>query len=82
MKEPYREAGGAFIWLADMSRRYISRAVRSLARHAHDATPKDWRAVTKILGYLGGTKDLGLKFTGKGGRLVAHGFQLRHRPRG
>ena len=71
-EEPYREAVGALMWLAKMSRPDIANAVRSVARHTHDATQEDWKAVTKILGYLRGTKHLGLTLSGRGGRLVAY----------
>ena len=70
--QPFREAVGALMWLANTSRPDIANAVRSVARRTHDATEGDWDAVLKILGYLRGTKTLGLTLTGKGGDLVAY----------
>ena len=55
-----------------MTRPDIANAVRSTARRAHDANREDWKTVLNILGYLHGTKDLGLGLTGTGGQLVAY----------
>ena len=71
-EEPFREAVGALMWVANTSRPDIANAVRSVARRAHDPTDDDWSAVTKILGYLRGTKERGLTLTGARGGLVAY----------
>lgn len=60
------------MWLENLSRPGIANAVRSVARRAYDATRENWKAVTKILGCLRETKDLGVELTGDGRELVAH----------
>lgn len=57
------------MWLANTD---IANAARSVVRRVHDATREDWKAVTKILGYLPGTNDHDFKFTGIGGQLMAY----------
>lgn len=57
-KESCREAVGALMWLSNMSPPDIVKVVRSVAHRAHDSTPEDWKDVTKILGYVRGTRTL------------------------
>ncbi|CAB1100018.1 unnamed protein product [Ectocarpus sp. CCAP 1310/34] len=40
----------------------VSFAVRAVARHAHAPAKRHWDAVQKILGYLKGTRDLGITY--------------------
>ena len=60
--EPYREAVGSLMWLANTTRPDIADAVRSVARHCHDPGVSHWKAVRKILSYIAGTVDLGLVY--------------------
>ena len=65
---PYREAVGSLMWLSNMTRPDISNAVRAVARHSHNPTDRDWKAVLKTMPYLHGTRGMGLAFT-RGSRL-------------
>ena len=60
--EPYREAVGSMMWLANTTRPDIADAVRSVARHCHDPGVSHWKAVRNILSYIAGTVDLGLVY--------------------
>ena len=57
---PVREAVGSLLWLSTMTRPDITNAVRAVARYAHEPTERLWKAITKILSYLDGTKSLGI----------------------
>ena len=59
---PYREAVGSLMWLVTMTRPDIANAVRAVARHSHNPTERHWKAVLRIIGYLLGSKDLGITF--------------------
>ena len=58
----YREAVGSLMWLVTMTRPDIANAVRAVARHSHNPTERHWKAVSKIIQYLLGSKYLGLTF--------------------
>ena len=60
--QPYREAIGCLMWLANMTRPDIADSVRAVARYAIDPGISHWKAVRKILAYVAGTRDLGLTF--------------------
>ena len=66
--KPVRAAVGSLIWVGGMTRPDIANAVRAVARQAHDPAERHWRAVSKIVSYLNGTKKLRLVFL-KGGSL-------------
>ncbi|CAB1105836.1 unnamed protein product [Ectocarpus sp. CCAP 1310/34] len=46
----------------DVPRLDVSFAVRAVARHAHAPAKRHWDAIQKILGYLKGTRDLGITY--------------------
>ena len=62
---PYREAVGALMWTATMTRPDIACAVRAVARFCENPGPAHKKAVMKILLYLLHTKEWGLR-TGEG----------------
>ena len=53
---PYREAAGALMWTATMTRPDIACAVRAVARFCENPGPAHKKAVMKILQYLLHTK--------------------------
>ena len=55
-KFPYREAVGALMWTATMTRPDIACAVRAVARFCENPGPAHKKAVMKILQYLLHTK--------------------------
>ncbi|CAB1116999.1 unnamed protein product [Ectocarpus sp. CCAP 1310/34] len=59
---PVREATGSMMWVSTFSRPGASFAVRAVARHAHAPAKRHWDAIQKILGYLKGTRDLGITY--------------------
>ncbi|CAB1108043.1 unnamed protein product [Ectocarpus sp. CCAP 1310/34] len=59
---PVREAIGSMMWVSTFSRPDVSFAVRAVARHAHAPAKRNWDAIQKILGYLKGTRDLGITY--------------------
>ena len=59
---PVREAIGSLMWLSTMTRPDIRNAVRAVARYAHTPSERLWRAISKILSYLNGTKSLGITY--------------------
>ena len=56
-KFPYREAVGALMWTATMTRPDIACAVRAVARFCENPGPVHKKAVMKILQYLLQTKE-------------------------
>ena len=59
---PVREAVGSLLWLSTMTKPDITNAVRAVARYAHEPTERLWKAITKILSYLNGTKSLDITY--------------------
>ena len=59
-KFPYREAVGALMWAATMSRPDIACAVRAMTRFCEKPGPAHKKAVMKILQYLLHTKEWGI----------------------
>ena len=59
-KFPYREAVGALMWTATMTRPDIACAVRAVARFCENPGPTHKKAVMKILQYLLHTKEWGI----------------------
>ena len=59
-KFPYREAVGALMWTATMTRSDIACAVRAVARFCENPGPAHKKAVMKILQYLLHTKEWGI----------------------
>ncbi|CAB1112338.1 unnamed protein product [Ectocarpus sp. CCAP 1310/34] len=64
---PVREAIGSMMWVSTFSRPDVSFAVRAVARHAHAPAKRHWDAIQKILGYLKGTRDLGITYQRESG---------------
>ena len=62
---PYREAVGALLYLALMTRPDISYAVGQVSKFSQNPNNSHWKAVTQIFAYLNGTKDLGIWLGGK-----------------
>ena len=65
---PYKQAVGGLLWISGMMRPDIARAVRAVARHAHNPAAQHWKAVRNIIAYLKASKDLGVVFR-RGGDL-------------
>ena len=65
-KLPYREAVGALMWTATMTRPDIACAVRAVARFCENPGPAHRKAVMKILQYLLHTKEWGITYGGQG----------------
>ena len=65
-KFPYREAVGALMWTATMTRPDIACAVRAVARFCKNPGPAHKKAVMKILQYLLHTKERGITYGGQG----------------
>ena len=61
---PIREALGALMFLANVTRPDISYAVNKLSRHVSKPTRQLWRQVQRVLKYLRGTAHFGLMFGG------------------
>ena len=59
---PYREAVGALMWAATMTRPDISYAAHQLAKFNENPGPAHWKAVKKALQYLWRTKDMGITY--------------------
>ncbi|CAB1112182.1 unnamed protein product [Ectocarpus sp. CCAP 1310/34] len=81
---PVREAIGSMMWVSNFSRPDVSSAVCTVARHAHAPAKRHWDAIQKILGYLKGTRDLGITYqrgsgvaTTVGGTVVSHGSKTQ-----
>ena len=65
-KFPYREAVGALMWTATMTRPDIACAVRAVARFCENPGPAHEKAVMKIFQYLLHTKEWGITYGGQG----------------
>jgi hypothetical protein len=55
--------GGLLCWLQRPSRPDISAAVHLLAQHSHDPSGGHYEAAKRVLAYLKGTLDRGIRFT-------------------
>ena len=65
-KFPYREAVGALMWTATMTRPDIACAVRAVARFCENPGPAHKKPAIKILQYLLHTKEWGITYGGQG----------------
>ena len=61
-KIPYREAVGALLYAAVGTRPDISYAVQALSQHCANPTPQHWEALKRVLKYLKGTADWGIRY--------------------
>jgi len=59
---PYREAVGSLSYLAMTTRLDIAYAVNQVARHSADPSEADWKDVKRIMRYLKGSKEMGIKY--------------------
>ena len=62
-KTPFAELVGALMFLANGTRPDIMAAVSILARHMANPGPMDWVAGKRVLRYLKGTMNVGIKYT-------------------
>ena len=69
---PYREIVGSLLYLAHCTRPDISYAVASLARYMHKPGVQHWTAAVNLLGYLKGTRGMGLTYGGGGAGSDGH----------
>ena len=65
-KFPYREAVGALMWTATMTRPDIACAARAVARSCKNPGPAHKQAVMKIFQYLLHTNEWGITYGGQG----------------
>ena len=61
---PYREAVGAFMWVANMTRPDPAYTAHTLAKFGDNPGPEHWKAVMKALQYLKRTASLGVAYGG------------------
>ena len=61
---PYREAVGALMWVATMTRPDFAYAADQLEKFNDNPGPAHWRAVNRALQYLWRTKDVGITYDG------------------
>ncbi len=67
---PYREAVGALLYIALMTRPDISYAVGQVSKFCQNPDESHWQAVTQIFAYLNGTAEFGIWLGGKRSGLV------------
>ncbi|XP_044019556.1 secreted RxLR effector protein 161-like [Aphidius gifuensis] len=69
---PFREAVGSLLFLSMVTRPDIAFAVNSVSQHCNNYQRPHWEAVKRIIKYLKGTLEFGIKFeSGKNIKLVA-----------
>ena len=73
-KFPYREAVGALMRTATMTRPDIACAVRAVARFSENPGPAHKKVVMKIFQYLLHTKEWGITYGGQGCGLCMEGY--------
>ncbi|CAM9911565.1 unnamed protein product, partial [Ascophyllum nodosum] len=64
---PYREAVGALMWAATMTRPDVAYAAHQLGKFDDSPGPVHWRATKRALKYLWRTKDIGITYRGTPG---------------
>ena len=72
----YREAVGALVWAATMTRPDVAYAAHQLGKFNDNPRPVHWRASKRVLQYLWRTKDVGITYGGTPGsciKLLAYG---------
>ena len=73
---PYREAVGALMWAATMTRPDIACAVRAVARFCENPGLAHKKAVMKIFQYLLHTKEWGITYGGQGCGLCMEAYTI------
>ena len=61
---PYREAVGALMWVANMTRPDLAYTAHTLAKFGDNPGPEPWKAVMKVPQYLKRTVSLGVTYGG------------------
>ena len=64
---PYREAAGALIWAATLTRPDVAYAAHQLRKFNDNSGPVHWGAAKRALQYLWRTKDVGITYRGTPG---------------
>ena len=80
--EPYREAVGSLMWLANTTRPDLAQAVGAVARHSHDPSDTHWKAVRRVLEYVKMTVGFGLTFVRGSGKHLSAFADSSYAPRG
>jgi hypothetical protein len=62
----YQSLVGGLLWLQRQSRPDISAVTHSLAQHSYDPSAGHYKAAKRVLAYLQGTLDHGIRFTQEG----------------
>jgi hypothetical protein len=65
---PYRSLTGSLLYAAVVTRVDVLKVVSDLARYNANPGMAHWRAGLHVLAYLGGTRDVGIRFTASGTR--------------
>jgi hypothetical protein len=71
---PYRELIGCLMYLTTVSRPDIANVVRILSKFTNDYQAIHVKAAQRVLRYLAGTKELGLKFKINSGDMILKGY--------
>uniref|UniRef100_A0A6V7JQC5 Reverse transcriptase Ty1/copia-type domain-containing protein n=1 Tax=Bracon brevicornis TaxID=1563983 RepID=A0A6V7JQC5_9HYME len=71
---PYREAVGCLQFLSLMTRPDINFAVNAVSKYSVNSTKVHWNTVKRILKYLNGTMDYGIKLRGRHNQLGREAF--------
>ena len=64
---PVMAAVGCLLWVAGNTRPNVANPIRAIALHSHNPSLRHWKGLRKIMGYLKGTRDLGIVFRRGGG---------------
>ena len=74
---PYREAVGALMWVANMTRPDLAYTAHTLAKFGDNPGSEHWKAVMKALQYLKRTASLGVTYGGATEDMQTVGFRGR-----
>ena len=64
---PVKATVGCLLWVAGNTRPDVANPASAIARHSHNPSPRHWKGLRKIMGYLKGPRDLGIVFRRGGG---------------
>jgi len=62
---PVKAAVDSLLWVAGNTRPDVAIPVRAIECHSHNLSPRHWKGLRKIMGYLKGTRHLGIVFRRK-----------------